>query len=208
MILFISFSFSVIYNHNAIDHSYPLLQNRSTPMASSSVPKRPPPPPPPFARLMRSRDPRNEYNILPFDGSPIMKLPEVLLFIYLFSDALVFWLLLIIYAENLWPFLVLIQIEIAVEAVTKMKSLSLQKIDGVDEIDIFNWLSSLFGFQVLSAFFGHRRWFRFHLSSYAANAENRWLIILMIMSIFMNILILYLFGKPHSFSFEDLSSRT
>ncbi|MBA0727070.1 hypothetical protein Golax_002852 [Gossypium laxum] len=81
-------------------------------MASSSVPKRPPPPPPPFARLMRSRDPRNEYNILPFDGSPIMKLPEI---------------------------------EIAVEAVTKMKS---GKIDGVDEIDIFNWLSSLFGFQM------------------------------------------------------------
>ncbi|MBA0873164.1 hypothetical protein Goshw_028268 [Gossypium schwendimanii] len=80
-------------------------------MASSSVPKRPPPPPPPFARLMRSRDSRNEYNILPFDGSPIMKLPEI---------------------------------EIAVEAVTKMKS---GKIDGVDEIDIFNWLSSLFGFQ-------------------------------------------------------------
>ncbi|XP_052882669.1 callose synthase 7-like [Gossypium arboreum] len=83
-------------------------------MASSSVPKRPPPPPPPFARLMRSRDPRNEYNILPFDGSPIMKLPEI---------------------------------EIAVEAVTKMKTLSRRKIDGVDEIDIFNWLSSLFGFQ-------------------------------------------------------------
>ncbi|XP_040947070.1 callose synthase 7 isoform X1 [Gossypium hirsutum] len=83
-------------------------------MASSSVPKRPPPPPPPFARLMRSRDPRNEYNILPFDGSPIMKLPEI---------------------------------EIAVEAVTKMKTLSSRKIDGVDEIDIFSWLSSLFGFQ-------------------------------------------------------------
>ncbi|KAK8360802.1 hypothetical protein V6Z12_A04G188100 [Gossypium hirsutum] len=83
-------------------------------MASSSVPKRPPPPPPPFARLMRSRDPRNEYNILPFDGSPIMKLPEI---------------------------------EIAVEAVTKMKTLSRRKIDGVDEIDIFNWLSSVFGFQ-------------------------------------------------------------
>ncbi|PPD80104.1 hypothetical protein GOBAR_DD22981 [Gossypium barbadense] len=68
---------------------------------------------------MRSRDPRNEYNILPFDGSPIMKLPEI---------------------------------EIAVEAVTKMKTLSSRKIDGVDEIDIFSWLSSLFGFQILEKF--------------------------------------------------------
>ncbi|GMJ00719.1 glucan synthase-like 7, callose synthase 7, Arabidopsis thaliana glucan synthase-like 7 [Hibiscus trionum] len=49
-------------------------------MASSSGTKRPPPPPPPppFARLMMSRDPKNEdYNILPFDDSPIMKLTEI-----------------------------------------------------------------------------------------------------------------------------------
>ncbi|XVF20923.1 hypothetical protein REPUB_Repub12eG0045600 [Reevesia pubescens] len=46
-------------------------------MASTSGTKRPPPPPPPFARL-RSFYPKNEdYNILPFDESPIMKLPEI-----------------------------------------------------------------------------------------------------------------------------------
>ncbi|OMO95890.1 hypothetical protein CCACVL1_05191, partial [Corchorus capsularis] len=48
-------------------------------MASTSGTKRPPrpPPPPPFARLSWPREQRNEdFNILPFDESPIMKLPE------------------------------------------------------------------------------------------------------------------------------------
>ncbi|KAK8557707.1 hypothetical protein V6N12_009933 [Hibiscus sabdariffa] len=82
-------------------------------MASSSGTKRPLLPPPPFARLMRSRDPKNEdYNILPFDDSPIMKLPEI---------------------------------KTAVEAVCKMENLP--RIDGVVEEDIFNWLSSVLGFQ-------------------------------------------------------------
>ncbi|KAK9020343.1 hypothetical protein V6N11_010369 [Hibiscus sabdariffa] len=82
-------------------------------MASSSGTKRPPLPPPPFARLTRSRDPKNgDYNILPFDDSPIMKLPEI---------------------------------KTAVEAVCKMENLP--RINGVVEKDIFNWLSSVLGFQ-------------------------------------------------------------
>ncbi|OMP07652.1 Glycosyl transferase, family 48 [Corchorus olitorius] len=50
------------------------------PMASTSGTKRPPrpPPPPPFARLSWPREQRNQdFNILPFDESPIMKLPEI-----------------------------------------------------------------------------------------------------------------------------------
>ncbi|XVF71199.1 hypothetical protein PTKIN_Ptkin12aG0016900 [Pterospermum kingtungense] len=88
-------------------------------MASTSGTKRPPrppprpPPQPPFVRLMWGKDPWNEdYNILPFDESPIMNLPEI---------------------------------KVAVDAVCKMENLP--SIGGVVERDIFNWLSSVFGFQ-------------------------------------------------------------
>ncbi|XP_022759116.1 callose synthase 7-like isoform X2 [Durio zibethinus] len=89
-------------------------------MASTSGTKRQPPPPPPlppFARLIWSKEPKNEdYNILPFDDSPIMKLPEI---------------------------------KVAVEAVSQMENLPI--IEGVVEKGIFNWLSSLFGFQKANA---------------------------------------------------------